>query len=115
MKLLSAAQIRKWDEYTVKTRGIDSWQLMEKAAKVFLNELLRTFGYSRPLLIVCGTGNNGGDALAVARLALEAGLEISVFIKEGRGTADREKNLGLLIHHTKWQNSYLNTELTAKQ
>lgn len=32
------------------------------------------------LLIICGGGNNGGDALVIAKLAIEAGMQVSLLV-----------------------------------
>lgn len=68
MKIFTTAQIRAWDAYTIEQEPIPSVELMNRAARVFtawftaLNpDILR------PVVIFAGTGNNGGDGLAVAR------------------------------------------------
>lgn len=81
MKILDAAQIREIDRKTVKYEGITSLQLMEKAAVAFCRWFQSTFPFpQKDILIVCGTGNNGGDGLAVARILHTAGYKVSVWM-----------------------------------
>lgn len=66
MKILSADQIRKADQYTIKNEPISSVDLMERAvtnAKL----AMPIFYINQKILIVCGPGNNGGDGLVIAR------------------------------------------------
>ncbi|MTI30807.1 NAD(P)H-hydrate dehydratase [Xanthovirga aplysinae] len=78
MKILSAEQIRKADQYTIQHTPISSLDLMERAATVFTEWFCTHFSKDQTLHIVCGTGNNGGDGLAVARLLHGQGYELKV-------------------------------------
>lgn len=69
LQLLTSDQIREADAYTIKTKPISSIDLMESAALAFV----KVFKQEVPdpetsISIYCGTGNNGGDGLAIARL-----------------------------------------------
>lgn len=72
INLLTASQTREADAYTISNKPISSLDLMEAAAFAFL----RAFKEEVPdidtlISIYCGTGNNGGDGLAIARLLKE--------------------------------------------
>jgi len=80
--LLTAAQMRQCDEYTIQELGVPSQVLMERAAHAAIEVL-----YSEPSLgmtdrtrvvILCGCGNNGGDGFAMARFLLEEGVDVLV-------------------------------------
>ena len=61
------------DSYTIHTLGVPSLVLMERAAlAVVQNMKERKTDISKPL-IVCGSGNNGGDGFAISRLIKEEG------------------------------------------
>jgi len=95
MKLLSPAQIRQWDEYTILHEPIASIGLMERAAISCL-EWIHEKGYDNLLIkIFCGKGNNGGDGLAIARLLVQQGRQPKIYILEfgKEGTADFLTNL----------------------
>lgn len=69
MKIFNTAQIRAWDAYTIENEPVSSLALMNRAAKVFTDWFVSIYPDSqRPVVIFAGTGNNGGDGLAVARL-----------------------------------------------
>ena len=98
MQILSAEQIRAWDQYTIQYEPISSIDLMERASQKCVNWLLEQGWKNQRYLIFCGKGNNGGDGLAIARLLLEENIPVSVFILEfGKpGTDDFQPNLQLL-------------------
>lgn len=80
MKILSASQIRELDNVTIVNQSITSIELMERASLAFCNWLISKFDSTYSLLIIAGTGNNGGDGLAVARILRKEGYEVSVAI-----------------------------------
>ena len=82
MKIFSAAQIRQWDAYTIANEPVSSVDLMERAASACFLWIADHFTGKNIYAIFCGTGNNGGDGLAIARMLLQAGNDISVYILE---------------------------------
>ncbi|MRX74976.1 NAD(P)H-hydrate dehydratase [Pedobacter petrophilus] len=74
--------MRQVDEFTIANKPIASIDLMEKAARAFVQSFLRDeFDTSKHIAIFCGKGNNGGDGLAIAHLLLSNGyLNIKVYI-----------------------------------
>ncbi|WP_460680274.1 NAD(P)H-hydrate dehydratase [Mucilaginibacter koreensis] len=69
LPLLTSAQIREADAYTIAHEPVSSTDLMERAAKAFTGWFINHFpDSSQAIAVYCGTGNNGGDGLAVARL-----------------------------------------------
>jgi NAD(P)H-hydrate epimerase len=83
MKILSATQIRALDAYTIAHEPIASIDLMERAASAFVHWFLEKFDdRDIPVVIFCGSGNNGGDGLAVARMLLYEFYNVQVFCCE---------------------------------
>lgn len=80
MKLLSAAQIRSADELTLWEQGLTSLELMERAAYGCAEWVMKRLNRSYSFVIVCGTGNNGGDGLAMARMLHEHGYSVQVWL-----------------------------------
>ncbi|MFN0215171.1 MAG: NAD(P)H-hydrate dehydratase [Saprospiraceae bacterium] len=81
MKIFSASQTRAWDTYTIENEPIDSVSLMNRAAQVFTDWLLEIYpDTQRPILVFCGTGNNGGDGLAVARMLNWHGYNVKIAV-----------------------------------
>lgn len=67
---------------TCHAQGISTIDLMERAASAVTMEIVSRFLPSRRIVVMAGPGNNGGDALAVARMLYEQGyknLEVYLF------------------------------------
>jgi NAD(P)H-hydrate epimerase len=98
MKLLNAAQIRDWDAATLQRRHIPSLTLMERAAQACTDWLCNHYPPERPFIVVCGTGNNGGDGLAIARQLLAKGYAAAAFLVQHTDqlSPDCAANLGAL-------------------
>ncbi len=80
MKLLTIAQIRELDKHTIEKEPISSIDLMERAALAFAEAFKSHFSTDKKVVVFAGTGNNGGDALAIARLLIEAGYQVETFL-----------------------------------
>jgi NAD(P)H-hydrate epimerase len=80
MKVLNAEQIRAADKYTIENEPIKSIDLMERAATKCVEWITDFFNKDTHFKIVCGTGNNGGDGLAIARLLHYNGYSVEVYI-----------------------------------
>ncbi|MEZ4875498.1 MAG: NAD(P)H-hydrate dehydratase [Flavobacteriaceae bacterium] len=81
MKLFSSAQLYEADTITLEKQGITSLDLMERAASQIFQWLhQRMQGAQVPIHIFCGIGNNGGDGLALGRLLIESGYNVTVYI-----------------------------------
>lgn len=97
--------MQKADSYTIQEIGVPSVVLMEHAAEKTI-EVMETEEIDLSnTLIVCGSGNNGGDGFAIARLLREKGMQVTVFFagkessmsEECRLQAQIIKNLGISI------------------
>lgn len=97
LPLLIAPQIREADAYTIAHEPIASIDLMERASKTFVGWFVNHFpDKKRPIAVYCGTGNNGGDGLAIARI-LHGHQYNSISIKIARfaDKASEEFNVNL--------------------
>lgn len=95
MNILSVAEIREWDKFTISSKQITSDQLMEQAASACVNWIEENIP-SEDFIIFCGKGNNGGDGLAIARLLKERGNNIVIYILSEDGSDDFSINLDRL-------------------
>jgi len=94
MKIFSAIQLREWDAYTIANEPIESIDLMERAATACFKWITGHFTSPETYIIFCGSGNNGGDGLAIARMLLQAGETVVVYIMDGEKRSDDfSKNL----------------------
>lgn len=80
MKILSATQIKGVDSYTIENEPISSIDLMERASRAVANKICSMWNTDTPIKIFAGPGNNGGDALAIARMLSEAGYKVFVYL-----------------------------------
>ena len=80
MKIFTAAQIHELDNYTITHEPIKSIDLMERAAKTITRAIMDEWTDRTPMVIFAGPGNNGGDALTVARLLAEENYKVSVYL-----------------------------------
>ncbi len=67
MKIFDSDVIKDIDRATCEAQKIDSVELMERAAGAVSCEIISRFLPSQRIVVIAGPGNNGGDALAVAR------------------------------------------------
>lgn len=81
MKIFEVEQLAEADKVTLEKQGITSEELMERAAGQVFEEIhSRLQGAKLPIKIFCGTGNNGGDGLVIARRLIEKDYNVSVFV-----------------------------------
>jgi Uncharacterized conserved protein len=81
MKVSSVEEMKNMDKQAMEKFGIPDSILMENAGQAAYFVILKEFGIDRKKFIVlCGTGNNGGDGLVVARKLHSMGAEVKVYI-----------------------------------
>lgn len=91
MKIFTSEVIKALDKATCETQRISSIDLMERAAQAVACEVMSRFYTRQRIVVIAGPGNNGGDALAVARLLIEQGfpnVETYLFNVTGRLSHD---------------------------
>ena len=84
-------QMRRADAYTIEHIGIPSLVLMERAALECVRHMeAQKINFSN-ILVVCGSGNNGGDGYAIARLLYLKGHNVSIYFA-GKETSRSKEN-----------------------
>lgn len=98
MKIFPVSVVPEIDNYTVENEPILSVNLMERAAhKLF--QTVRNFFGDRSYLVLAGPGNNGGDALALSRMLLLQGSQVTTLLLRTDRLSDNMKtNLERLRH-----------------
>lgn len=77
-KIVNCSQMKNLDRHTIEMKKVPSLVLMERAALAVAEEMVREPDRLQNTLVVCGTGNNGGDGAAIARILSLWGYRVSV-------------------------------------
>lgn len=80
MKIFGASQIRACDTYTIHASKISSYELMERAAGKCAEWVNNNLPHDAAFIVLCGSGNNGGDGLALTRLLHKQGYTAKAFL-----------------------------------
>lgn len=90
--LVTAQEMKQYDQNTMERTGIPGMVLMERAALESL-KVLKEEQVLRPggcVFVLAGTGNNGGDGLALARLLTEAGMQVEIQVAGSQEKASQQ-------------------------
>ena len=80
IKIIEAAKVKELDQYTIDNEPIESIDLVERASVAFVNEFCHHYVKQNRVVVFAGQGNNGADALAVARLLQVEGYRVVVYL-----------------------------------
>lgn len=99
LPILSQQEVRRIDADAVKQLGIPGLVLMENAARGVADSLKKHFPAAGRILILCGTGNNGGDGLALGRQLAACGIDSQILLitQKNALTSDSAANLEMLL------------------
>ena len=76
---VNAAQMKAADRYTIQKLGVPSLELMEHAAQACVQVLEDEKVDLSHVCVVCGSGNNGGDGFAIARILQNNRYSVETF------------------------------------
>ena len=97
--VVTASEMKRYDANTIEKYHMPSLLLMERAALVTAEEIEHACG-GKPckVLVMAGCGNNGGDGLALGRLLMLKGYEITCVLlgSEDRCTKETERQICIL-------------------
>ena len=86
--------IQKSELKTFET--VDSFEVMQRAAKASFDYIIQNFQYQK-ILIICGPGNNGGDGILIAKYFNDKKSNVVIFAPLQLGkTKDSKKALEIL-------------------
>lgn len=97
--LATAEQSRHADRYTMEQLDLSGDTLMEIAGNGAADKLADHLPPASRILLVCGKGNNAGDALVAGRILMDKGHRIMIYPVMGHGgfTAETQKNYDRLL------------------
>ncbi len=79
-KLYTAEQVRDLDRIAIESIPVDGFELMKRAGRAAFRVLLRQWPHMTSLSVFCGGGNNGGDGLVIAGLAVQKGIVVDLVL-----------------------------------
>lgn len=93
--------MQKADRFTIDSIGIPSMVLMERAALQVVNILEAQQLEIQNTLVVCGSGNNGGDGYAIARLLHLKGFPVTILFvgKEEKRSPENRRQAEIAAHY----------------
>lgn len=96
--ILNSREMKQCDENTMQRRGMLSAVLMERAALATMQEIVKRYpDPATKVLVVCGSGNNGGDGVAVARLLYLKGYNVTIYFAGNREKVTEETKRQMFI------------------
>lgn len=105
--IVNASQMQAVDAFTIEKVGIPAFVLMERAALSVAYEVKKYCHKQDKILAVCGTGNNGADGIAAARILYTQGYQADIlFAGDEKKASDLTaaqlviaRNLGISIYN----------------
>jgi len=98
MKVVTVHTMQEIDKQAIEEFGIPGLVLMENAGQCCVDTIISDFGPTGSVAIIAGKGNNGGDGYVIARLLLQAGWRVAVYVlgDNSQITGDAAINLEIL-------------------
>ncbi len=99
MFTLSRAEVRELDRRAIDGFGVPGVVLMENAGRGCAELLMRLNPERKPVVVLCGPGNNGGDGFVIARHLDNAGWPVRVHVvaRHNRQAGDADINFDILF------------------
>lgn len=112
--IVNCSEMKEIDRHTIEEIGIPSMVLMERAALSVVKELEKQITNTDRILCICGTGNNGGDGIGVARILYQKGYQVAVMLLGNKEKCTDEtkkqyqiaKNIGVKFEDKKETGEY---------
>ena len=80
IKIFPTDKVKELDQYTIQNEPISSIDLVERASTVFVQEFCRRYSKQTRIIVFAGQGNNGADALAIARLLKDECYKVETYL-----------------------------------
>lgn len=90
MKIFTSSQISEIEQITIEREHLHTAELMERAAAAFVGVLQAELSASHPIVVFAGPGNNGGDALSIARMLADEGHVVDAYLFNVTGKLSEE-------------------------
>ncbi len=105
--VLTSAEMKDADRAAINDYGIESLVLMERAALQAVRVVEEKYGSDIYVGVMAGSGNNGGDGIAMARIFQEKGIraeinligDVSKLTSEMKTQLETARKLNIPIHY----------------
>lgn len=98
MHIVNASTMRALDQQTIQELGLPSMVLMERAALGIVAAIYQHLAaFLQEVHILVGTGNNGGDGLAIGRLLHQKGVSVKLWLWNSQAERSPDNQLQLDI------------------
>jgi len=77
-EIFSSEEMKRFEQEQFLKRS--SYSFMQKAGSRVFEFISNNFKNKRPIIVLCGPGNNGGDGFVVARHLMDHGYSVEVYI-----------------------------------
>lgn len=88
--IYSAEWLRLWESEGAQLAGISSYQLMQRAGEVAFRLICWLYPFAHHWLVLAGPGNNGGNSYVIAKLATNAGKQVTVLACNSKNSLSDE-------------------------
>ncbi|WP_026688735.1 bifunctional ADP-dependent NAD(P)H-hydrate dehydratase/NAD(P)H-hydrate epimerase [Alteribacter aurantiacus] len=96
MYVVTGDEMRQIDAYAMNEVGLSDVMLMENAGNAVFSRLKDILSFNSRIMVVVGSGNNGGDGFVIGRRLLEAGFNVDMWV-----VAPEEKLRGAAKKHAR--------------
>ena len=90
--IVNSEQMKELDHFTIEKMGIPSLVLMERAALSVTEELKKGYSLNK-VLILCGSGNNGADGVAIGRILHLQGYQVHLYLAGKKEAFSKESKI----------------------
>ncbi|MDR2968197.1 MAG: NAD(P)H-hydrate dehydratase [Tannerellaceae bacterium] len=80
IKIFTTRRQKELDKFTIENEPVTSTDLVERASVAFVQEFSRRYSRQTRTIVFAGQGNNGADALAIARLLSEESFTVEAYL-----------------------------------
>ncbi|KHE66901.1 NAD(P)H-hydrate epimerase, partial [Halobacillus sp. BBL2006] len=79
MDIVTAQEMYEWDRTAMEVAGIEGKMLMESAGRAVADDMVRHICKQDKVVVLIGSGNNGGDGFVIARTLLNRGYDVETW------------------------------------
>lgn len=99
MKTVSAEEMYAYEKRIIEEIGVPAMVLMEAAARAIVAQMCKRVTIADRILVVAGSGNNGGDAIAAGRILTLNHYDVTILLVSPSGHYSQENKIQQQIAH----------------